>query len=67
MTCIEKIIINDSLINFNDILDYDDRYECLKDIIKDLKASLREIEVKIILLHLLEVKTFNKISKIGII
>ena len=33
-------------------------------IIKDLKASLREIEVKIILLHLLEVKTFNEISKI---
>ena len=60
----QKIIINDSLINFNDILDYDYRHECLKDIIKDLKASLREIEVKIILLHLLEVKTFNEISKI---
>ena len=53
----QKIIINDSLINFNDILDYDDRHEYLK-------ASLREIEVKIILLHLLEVKTFNEISKI---
>lgn len=60
----QKIIINDSFINFNDILDCEDRHECLKDIINDLKLCLKEIEVKIILLHLLEVKTFNEISKI---
>ena len=41
-----------------------DCYDKYWDIINDLKASLKEIEVKIILLHLLEIKTFNEISKI---
>ena len=61
----QKVIyIEDALIDINVLSSKEERHPLLEDLINQLKQYLKEIKVKIILLHLLKAKTFKEISKI---
>lgn len=62
------VIVEESVLDINNPPDNIDlikeRHKSLDDLINDLKLCLTEVEVKIILLHLLEFETFKDIGVI---